>query len=345
MKNCIIITTYSCNEYRLNILKNALKSFKKYSENISEKFDIILCSQYPVTDKEILSLVDYFLLDCDDIESFYNYGDVYTYDFHYWNNINNMSFADIFDNTYHFMLWKLVYMSLNLCNNMGYEFFYYMEGDFEIESENFFDKIIKLKYDSIDKDKEIILFNLNDDVNSDFFLGNIFGGKIKSFLDNDIPFDKENWLKDNYYTSRQLERIMYDKIYSKSINKINKILLNDDLSILKDNNIKINMLHFPLCLRTLFYFNEIYPDNLFIFLFNNDKEEKIIKIYLDDNIYLDMIFQPSVYYYNNILIKDIMNKKIKWIIYQNNMIFFEKEYFLDEKRLESIKRKGLYKIN
>jgi len=344
MKNCIIITSYPSNEYRLGVLRKSLKSFQNFSKNSKEKFDIILCSQYPIVDKEILTLVDYFLYDNDNIESFFNYGDVYTYDFHYRSVINNLQFTDVFDNTYHFMLWKLVYMGLNFSNFMGYDFFYYMEGDFEISSENFLNKIIKLKIDTIDKDKDIVLFNLKTDNDElDFFLGVCWGGKIKEFLikSSDIPFDKENWLKDNYFTSNQLERIMYDKIYFKSKDKINKILLENELSILREDEISFNKLHFLYALKTLFYFDKTQPDKLYVFLFNNDKEQKIIKIYFDDNIFLDMIFESSVYYYNIISISDIINKKIKWTIHQNDMLFFENEYLVDEKRLEIIKRKGL----
>lgn len=339
MKNCLIITSYPSNEYKLNILRKLLDSIKQFSKNSKEKFDIILCSQFPIQDKEILTSVDYFLYDNDNLESFYNYGDVYTFDFH-WRFVlnNNIQFTDIFDNTYHFMLWKLIHMGLNFSNSMGYDFFYYLEGDSEILSENFFNKIIKLKHDTIDKDKDIVLFNM-DDSEIDFFIFCCFGGKIKNFLNSDIPFDKEKWLNEHFYTSYPLEHIVYQKIYLK--NKINKILLNNELSVLRGNEITMNKLHNLNGLKTLFYFDKNQPDILFVFLYNKDLESKTIKIYFDDEEYLNMIFENDWYYSNTVLIKDIMNKKIKWTIHQDGILFFEKEYLLNEDRLEIIKRKGL----
>lgn len=342
-KNCIIISSYPSTEYRRKILFNAIKSLRKFLEKSEEHYDILLCSQWKV-DTEILSLVDYFILDNDEVESFYTKKNVHTFDFHWHFDIKPFHVTDIFDNAYHFMLWKLMQMSLGLLKTINYDFFYYMEGDFEILSENFLYKLNQVKQQTLKDGKDIILFNMDhnnpDDI--DFFMPNCYGGRTESFINKEIPVDKQIWEDNPYYTSHPLEIIMYDKIFLPQKDKWNKIDFKNELSILRNDELLINILNTPSGLKNILYYNENEKDFLFMFLWNDFKSIKRINVYLNDEIYYSDVFNLGVYYLDKIQISYLMNKDMHLIVYNDNgEVFYEKRFFIDDDRIELIKRKGI----
>jgi hypothetical protein len=121
MKSIFIISTYPNNLKSLLALKDCIYSARGIG------FDILVTTNYPITDPEIYELADYVVWDRTDIQSVTDYNV-----FPSWGWImecETFKVTTSFDNAYHFDLHRSLRNGVSIAHGLGYDFFYYIEGD------------------------------------------------------------------------------------------------------------------------------------------------------------------------------------------------------------------------
>jgi hypothetical protein len=342
-KNVFIVTSYPYNENRINVLKECLKSLKH------PEFDIILATNYPIENKEINDMCDFMVYDKQDIKSWADYN----IDFigkSWYIDFPHMSAEIRFDNAYHYDIYRLIYLATGLASSLGYEFFYYVEGDCEFSEQNITD-FLDLKKDTLEKNKQMVFFQR--DVNPDrgmegfqsaHFATVIFGGKPKYFQEKLIlPLEPEEWVKDYMLIGFAFELFFSFKF---------KHLIDDfsvyDISI--QNRVKrIGKLHKSdeTGLNTMLFFNDENPENAYYLVHNNYTDyPAIIETYIDDILTADTFtLYPRYVHYLTFKISDILNKKMKRVVYLDNKFYISNEIFCSESELSKLRKINVIKFH
>lgn len=324
MKSAIIISSYPSSDYRLNILKQTLRSVK------GNGFDVILTTNYPITDNEIYDMVDYIVWDKIDIQSVFDY-DVRIDSPGWFFKNDNFEATIAFDNAYHFDLYRSIWNAVNLINGLNYDFFYYIEGDSILLKNN---DLIKTRDLMFEKNKDILFCVGHSDGEFggyDMYVTMIFGGIPKKFLDmfKNIPTDIEDWISNKNYYLNSMEVIFYRNVEDR-----NKIM---DLDIKHfsesfDFN-KLRKIDF-LGLNALFFLDKNNMNDMYLFINNSYNEDKI---YNDDIIWFDQILGPYSYFIQKVAMEGYMNKTVKEVVVKgNNEIVFSKKF--DDNYLNKIKK-------
>jgi hypothetical protein len=338
-KNVFIVSAYPFNEIRMNILKECLKSLKH------PDFDIILATNLPIQDKEVNELCDFILYDKQDIKSWADYGMILK-DRGYWVTFPHF-YAEIkFNNAYHYDIYRSIYLSTGLALSAGYEFFYYIEGDCELNQENIKD-FLDLKNDALNKGKDMVFFKRDVDPNRidgfevEHFSTVIFGGKLKYFQDNmKLPITPEEWAKDEiliinafelffYYKFKHLidNFSLYDISIQSKVKKIGKLRKTDEI-----------------WLSELLFFDENDSENAYCLAVNNNDVTAKIEIYVNNNLNQEFYLPPNYAHYLIYKITDIFNTTVKRVVYLDNQFYLSNEIYFDEKSLTNLKKTNIIKI-
>lgn len=324
MKNIFIISSYPSTHKKLSILKDCLKSIKNMN------FDILLTTNYPINDPEIYELVDYFLWDKTDIQTLTDY-DISTTMGWYMDGLNFRAISS-FDNAYHFDLYRSLYNGINFAKGLGYEFFYYLEGDCIIINKD----IISGHRDKMFKENKKLIFveiNLNDEINKyTSYMTHIFGGIPSYFLESfiDIPYDIDKWSTTYGIYNLGMEIIFYENIKNKDI--VLKLKYEDFSNAIDFNKIKKNDTY---GFKYMFFFDN--NDDMYLLIHNNMECPVKVKFEIDNKDWFSMDFGIHNYYIEKLEQSNFLNKKIKeTIIREDEIIIFEK--MLDEKKMNNIKK-------
>ena len=332
-KNVFVVCAYPYNEDRIQVLIECLKSLKR------KDFDIALSTNYPITDKDVLSLVDYMIFDKQDIKDWDKY-DI-SFNCYGWKAVfNNIKIETLFNNAYHYDIYRGMYQTISLMNNMGYQFFYYIEGDCELNDDNMND-MLYLKKDCLSKNKHMIFFkteedkNRNDSLQRPHFATVIFGGEPEYFCKNlKLPIDVDEWVKDSDLILNAFELFFYIKFNH---------LIDDfslyDISI--QNKVKRGKLSKAdeYGLSNVLYFKENRNDIIFNVIFNSRQNVNVkCEFYVDDKLSSILTADPLQGNYNVYKISDIINHKIKRIVYLNDKIDSVIEFLLDDEKLKYLKK-------
>ncbi len=331
MKNLIVVTSYPSTEYKLDVLKTALQTLKKSISLVeNETIDILLLTQYKILDEEILSMVDYFIYDKLDVKCLADYG-IFKSGPMWWFSTDWYTIHEMFDNGYHFSISRLTHIGINFAKIMNYDFFYYIDGDFEMKDECMKSLII-LRDNTINNNKKILYFNLEGENIALYQL--VFGGIVEFYCNNiHFPYEIEEWINSPMHYDEVAFEVTNWREISKVLDDVDIIYTDNEYHIC--NNMILNKLSSNRSMDL--YFSENHQDIAYLQLYN-PRNEKHLQVFVDDNIIYDKLMGINEYYINGLNINDIINKKFRIIAKLDNKIFFDKEYFLDEDRINILKR-------
>lgn len=209
-KDLIIIGCHLDREYRIEVLRNII-------ERISDTYDILLSSHYSIPE-EIQKLVKYCIYNSvnDLIEQggcvvWHSYNDVYI-QYHKSKSINP-SYA----------VYQLIRCPLSFMKSMGYNSFFYMEGDLLISRMDV-DKILNMKLLTDAHSKKAAFFNTVAD--KSWWDCQLFYSDIDFFLNNTPELQTSSDFIDwcGYIGAESyLESFLYHSIYNRFPSKVVKI--------------------------------------------------------------------------------------------------------------------------
>lgn len=323
MKSIFIISSYPSTPKKLSILKDCLKSVRNM------EFDILLTTNYPINDPEIYELTDFLLWDKTDIQTLTNY-DISTTMGWYMDGSNFRAISS-FDNAYHFDLYRSLYNGINFAKGLGYEFFYYLEGDCIITNKNV---IISHRDKMFEENKKLIFVevDINDAINKyTSYMTHIFGGIPGYFLEStkNIPYEVDKWATTYGIYNLGMEIIFYKNITEKE--NILKLKYEDFSESIDFNKIRKNDTY---GFKYMFFFDN---DDMYLLIHNNMNYIVQVKIDVDDKDWFSMEFGVRNYYIEKLDSSHFLNKRIKEIVTseEETMIF---EKVLDEKTLNTLKK-------
>lgn len=314
-KNVFIISAYPSTQEKLQILKECLASLRR------DDFDIILTTNFKITDLELYNLVDYLIFDKTDYQHFMDFG-IIPFGHCWILRTDNFVIKNTFNIAYHYDLFRSTYNAVALANSLGYEFFAYIEGDCVMKD---FDKLLQIKNQMYQEKKSMFFGKIKMDSYYDYCT--LFYGGIPSFYvqkTDTIPYNVEDWIKKQIitesnqiyiYPNINLEIIMYYNF----IRYIDNILEYDF-----PNSPMINVLEYnkirkakDFGLYNVFYFDDNDPNSVHIVIYNEDKDDIQIKLYLDDELFLEEKLNVFYWCSRQKDINFILNKKSKLEVYKN----------------------------
>lgn len=325
MKNAFLVSSYPNDEKKLLILKQTLKSIKR------EDFDIILTTNYPIKDEEVYDLVDYFIFDKSEVESFVELGYVVVrqnglLDGWYMNG-QGLRVGASFDNAHHYNLYRGVYTSLTFLDSVGYDFFYYIEGDAILEKEEI-DFLLSFRDRMFIENKKMIFFEVDMQGRIDY--SQVYGGIPKFFLEKTtIPYEYEKWLSGGYY-QHGLEDLFY-----KCFHEYEEQMIISKWDLLKDFKLNILSKNDTYGYKYIFFFNS---EDSYIVIYNQNKKTVRVEIYLDEKLLFITHILPFCYLSNKIDIHEFLNKELKENIYIGDELIYSTTKFLSEERIKLMKK-------
>jgi hypothetical protein len=333
MKNVFLVSSYPNDEKKLSALKQTLKSIKR------DDFDILLTTNYPINDQEVYDLIDYFIYDKSEVESFVELGHVVVRP----NGLLDGWFMDgqglrvgaSFDNAHHYNLYRCVYTALSFLNSIGYDFFYYIEGDANIEKDEM-DILLKFKDRMFEENKKMIFFEVDMWGRVDY--SQVYGGVPKFFVEKtNIPYDYKTWLSGEYYL-KGLEIIYYQCFHQYEEEML--ILKWELLTSFKLNTISKSDTY---GYKYILFFNLEEP---YIVLYNHHSSETSrVELYLDDSLILNNHISPRCYYIQKIETSDILNKELKEKVYMNEVLEYITSKKLTDEKIELMKKSQILTFN
>lgn len=187
----MIIGTYPNEEYKVNMLNECIDNIKPLG------YDIMIVSHYPIP-LEIQNKVDYVLYDKENTIVSGELTPNWVF------NTDSFSITRESSGGHILSVTKNIHNGINYANNLGYEFFIYMECDNLLDKEDLL-KIETLRYSMYLKKKKMIFFQYTIEGNNAYETL-IFGGKVSYYqIHNNLPL-KEIDLKGQ---SVSLERLVY----------------------------------------------------------------------------------------------------------------------------------------
>lgn len=200
MKKIIIIDTYPDTDKKMNVLESCVKQLK------NKGFDLMITSHLPIKE-EIIKLVDFYIYDKENILLPEDLTPVFRHkadDF----------LVTIYDNGHLLTICKNIFNSINLCKNLGYQFFFFMEYD-NILSEKDIQKLNHLQSRLIEERKKLFFFkyDLENELDRFRYETLIFGGFVEAFDVSLLPIQPEDLKK---LKMRTLESIFYEIFTNKN---------------------------------------------------------------------------------------------------------------------------------
>lgn len=324
MKSVFIISSYPSSQKKIDVLKECLKSIKNTG------FDILLTTNYPINDKEVFELVDYLIWDKTDIQSIIDY-DIFLNEGWYMLG-DGFRATTSFDNAYHFDLYRSLYNGVNFVKELGYDFFYYLEGDCVLLDGGF---LSDKRDEMFSNNKKMMFVDMkitNDDRGHYMaYMTHIFGGEPVSFLKStvNIPHNIEGWVSNHNFYTNGMEVIFYNEIKDKD--NILNLKYEDFIGKIEFNRIKKNEIN---GFKSMFFFN---GEDMYLIIYNGGDDISKIEFKIDDDPWLNMDLGKRGYYTLKINENDLLNKNIKETVTTNNdVMIFEK--YLDSKTLKRLKQ-------
>lgn len=324
MKSIFIISTYPSDPKKMSILKDCLKSTKNMG------FDVCLTTNYKIIDPEIYELVDYLIWDKTDIQTLTDYG-IFPGPGWFLNGMNFRATMS-FDNAYHFDLYRCLHNGVSLADGLGYDFFYYLEGDRIImDKEN----ILLYRNKMFENNKKMIFseVKIKDEISGAdvySYMTHLFGGIPSDFLEatKKIPYNIEEWVTNHELYGHSMEIIFYHNILNKeNIYFVDYEKFNNFLSINKSR--KVDDYGFNL----MFFFE---GEDMYLLIHNNINLFSKNEIYINDVLWLTQNLGPRCYYIEKLNKNNFLNKTIKNVVtIENETSIFEK--ILTESKLNALK--------
>ena len=324
MKSIFIVSSYPSTPKKLNILKECLISVKDMG------FDVLLTTNYPITDPDIYKMIDYLIWDKTDIQNFNDYDLETTEGWFMKTNFYRASAS--FDNAYHFDLYRSLRSGVNLSNSLKYDFFYYLEGDNVILDKDF---IVKLRDRMFEEKKRLLFVEMHMvDTKNDYmaYMTHIFGGIPEYFIKStsSIPFEVDQWASNPLMYLNGMEVIFYEVIKDK-----NEILKLD----IKELDEKVDFNKIKKC--DTYGFNYMFfidkSGEIYLNLFNSGSEMAHIQLKVNDEHWMNVDLGEGGFYVEKIAKINLLNKKITEIttVGEDVMIF---EKIMNEKMFENLKK-------
>lgn len=326
MRNAFLVSSYPNDEKKLTILKQTLRSIRR------DDFDIILTTNYPIKDDEVYELVDYFIYDKSEVESFVELGHIVVrqnglLDGWYMEG-QGLRVGASFDNAHHYNLYRGVYTSLSFLDSVGYDFFYYIEGDAVLEKSEI-DFLLSFRNQMFAEKKKMIFFEVDMWGRIDY--SQVYGGIPKFFIEKTtIPYEYQEWI-DGGYHKHGLEILFYQCFH-----KYEKEMLISKWEFLA--SFKLNMLSKA---ETYGYKYILFFDSdgePYIVIYNHNKETVRIEIYLDGVLNLNTHLLPTCYYANKIEISEFLNKELKENVYLGDELIYTTTKILNQDRIDLMKK-------
>lgn len=338
-KKIFIISAYPSNPRKLKILKDCLRSLKRSA------YDILLTTNFKIIDSEIYDLVDYIIYDKTDIKSFLEYGIDFLND-GWFLDVGHFRISSMYNNAYHYDIFKSTYNAIGMVNAIGYEYFVYVEGDCILKDIN---KLNSILDEMVANDKKMFFGKIKmqqDGITYYDYSTLMYGGVPSFYLNNiNVPYDVNDWINTTYnnninYYAVSLECIIYDK-FQKNINEILELDFFEKMNdILEYNKIKKPT---DCALKNIFYYNSDTPDIFYIVLYNDGELGNIdIKLYFDEILYTSLSLNNNVWWKNDIKINDIINKKVRLELNIQGEID-NTNITLTPKTINNIKKTQIYK--
>ena len=196
-KNLIVVGCYITNEQKKQILINFLNQIRKTG------CDIVLTSHIGV-DKEILSLVDYFIYDKDNEKLPIENRPVIWF-------ADSEEYINIYSAFHGAAISKNIYNSLKLFENTDYKYFIYMEFDYILSDSDIYN--LTNIFTRLKVENKKLYFNKTKDSNeymSGLCQTQMFAGEINYYTKNiNLPKTYSEWLSNStFFGSHSLEKIM-----------------------------------------------------------------------------------------------------------------------------------------
>lgn len=308
-KNIFIVNAYPNSERRIVSLKKTLKSLKH------DEFDILLSTNYPISDPEIYEMIDYFVYDKQDIQDYYDYGRLMP-DNGWSFNLDWCTLGVKYNSAYHYDLWRCLYNSLNLIKNLGYEYFWRTDGDNENMTEENIKEFINIRNNMFSENKKIVFFEPYDNIpfnghtKENHFPGYFCGGDPAFFIENiNLPYDINEWVQDNFLVTNSYEKWMFEGLK----HKMDDIYLAD-IEILFKMNLNNIYRGSERMMKSFLYFEKDNFDKVYGFAYNTYDVKIDMEIYLNDELYLSHSFYPNNWYWNVFDVEIFKNAKYKQVL-------------------------------
>lgn len=315
-KNVFVVSAYPSTPEKLQILKECLTSLRR------DDFDIILTTNFKITDLEIFNLVDYLIFDKTDYQHFMDFGVIPVG--HCWIlRTGGFEILNRFNTAYHYDLFRSTYNAIALANSLGYEFFTYVEGDCVMKD---FDKMIQIKNQMYQENKKMFFGKIKMEESYYDYCTLMYGGIPSFYIEKTdwMPYKVEDWIQKEIltefnefyrYPNINLEIIMYHN-FNRYVNDILEYDFPNSpmIEALEYNRIRKAK---DYGLYNLFYFDDNDPNTIHVVIYNEDNGEIQVKLYFDDEVFL--IENLGLYHWcwRQLNINQILNKKSKLEVYKN----------------------------
>lgn len=190
-KKVVVISTYPNTDKNEQILNECIDRFS------STDYDIIVVAHYPIP-VYIQEKVSYVIYDKEN--TMMSYEDTPT-----WYCNADTFFTRVFSNGHIFTVAKNMINGIGLANQLGYDFFLYIEAD-NIFSDNDFDRINNLRQLMFDDNKKMIFFNPMIEGDLASYESLIFAGVPSFFVENSNLSTDSNH---SAYKGISLERLFF----------------------------------------------------------------------------------------------------------------------------------------
>ena len=255
MKQIIVIGTYPSSFEKEKVLSECIDRLS----NIG--YDLMVVSHYPLP-SYIQEKVNYCIYDKENI--FLPFELTPSYWFR-----TDLYHAEVFNEGHFLTCSKNMFTALNLVKALNYDFFYYMESDNFLESEDI-QKMEILKESMFEQEKHMIFFK-QEEGGSSTYNTLLFGGKPDYFVNNSsLPLSLEDY-KTNIGPFWTIERVFH---YHLGKDENNFVIISQDIQSYFSHS-KINIISHE-------YFIEVIGNNtkdqLFLWIANDYKNPNNVKV-------------------------------------------------------------------
>ena len=331
-KNVFIVCAYPATPIKVKVLKECLRSLRK------PNYDIILTTNYKIVDLEIYDLVDYLIYDKTDIKSWVDCG-VDNMGDGWYLSTNSFKVSTMFDNAYHYDIYRATYNAISFANSLGYEFFAYIEGDCLLKD---FNRLNELRDKTFNENKNLFFGKIHmfpENGGYYDYCTLLYGGNPKFYVNHtNVPYEYQDWLHKPYFLKetnerifliqRGLELIIYD-CFNEFPNEILELdFLTEMETILEYNRVSKTT---DYGMGKIFFFNVNKPDIVYVFLHNPFEKVLDVKMYFNENLYLEQKFSQYEWIMRELSMESILNTKSKLEVYSDGEIntIYEKELSIE----------------
>jgi hypothetical protein len=292
-------------------------------------------------------MVDYIIYDKVNITNFLDYDDLDYLNDGWWMQNDRFRVSSKFNNAYHYDIYRAMYNAIGLVNSLGYEFFVFVEGDCILKD---FEKLNQLRDRMFSEQRKMlfgkIIINVTSELSYDNYCTLLYGGVPSYFLSKtDISYDLMDWvnkptfikeLNQNIYLTQRGLEVIFHECFHKYLDEILELEFFGNMeNIMEYNRIKSSTEY---GLSNIFYFNELKPDRIYVFLHNNNEYPVDIKLYFNDALFLEQPLTVNEWILREMDLQDIFDKKAKLLVYINNEIEAVIERELNEKNIDKMRK-------